>query len=235
MNSDLPKVLAPLAGRPMVAYVLDAIMDAQIDAHPLVVIGHQSEKVREALKEYPVEFVEQTEQKGTGHALAVCERFVDRNEDVLVLYGDQPLVRSATIGTLADEHQANGATVTMMTYTVPTFDVYNGLFTAFGRIIRSEDGKVQAIREYKDATEEEKQIHEVNPAYYVFSAPWVWDTLKRLDTKNAQGEYYLTDLIALAIQDGEAVETVAGESLAEAVGVNTQEQLQLAETLISLV
>lgn len=233
MKSDQAKVLALLAGRPLIHYVLDAVADAQIDPKPIVVIGYQSAQVREALKDYTVEFVEQTEQKGTGHALAVCAGAVDPAESILVLYGDQPLVTGTTIGALADEHDAGGKAVTMMTYTVPDFDVFGGAFAHFGRIIRDPAGNVLAIREYKDASEAERAVREVNPAYYAFSGPWLWQNIKKLGTQNAQKEYYLTDLIAMAIEQGAGVQTIAGEQLAEAIGVNTAEQLTQAAQLIN--
>lgn len=232
MNLDVPKVLAPLAGRPMIQYLLDAVMDAQIDPHPLIVIGHGAQQVREALAEYPVEFVEQPEQKGTGHAVAVCERAVQPDESIMVLCGDHPLVSAATIGSLADEHDMSGSVVTMMTYHVPDFDVYGGAFASFGRIIRDQSGTITAIREHKDANEQEKTVTEINPAYYAFSGPWVWEHIKRLDRKNAQGEYYLTDLIAMAMEEGKPVQAISGGDLSEAIGVNTPQQLQLAESML---
>ena len=230
MNLEVPKVLAPLQGRPMIAYVLDAVLDAQIDPHPIVVVGYQAEAVQAALSQYPAQFVFQREQKGTGHAVAVCEAIVDQTQPVMVLCGDHPLVSAATVGELADEHDSAGAAITMATYTVPDFNVYDGAFGSFGRIIRDQAGRVSAIREYKDESEAERGIHEVNPAYYVFSGPWLWKNIKRLGTNNAQSEYYLTDLVAMAIADGERVKTVAGTDLREAVGINTQEQLSLVSS-----
>lgn len=231
MHMDVPKVLAPLAGRPMLQYVLDAVLDADIDPHPLVVVGHQADQVRRAVREYPVECIEQKEQKGTGHAVAACEPFIDPAENVLVVCGDHPLVSAATIGALADEHDLSGATVSLVTYTVPDFDVYDGSFMSFGRILR-DGGNVRAIREYKDATEEERRVTEINPAFYAFSGPWLWQHLKRLVPQNAQGEYYLTDLVGMAMEEGAPVRAMPGEDLREAIGVNTPQQLALAERLL---
>ncbi len=230
MNMDLPKVLAPLAGRPMLHYVLDAVIDAQIDPKPIVVVGYQAEKVKEALVDYSVEYVEQAEQKGTGHAVALCERAVDPDDSIMVLHGDQPLISGATIGALADEHDDSGATMSLVTYTVPDFDVYGGAFHMCGRIVRDAAGEIAAIREYKDASEAERAIREINPAYYVFSGPWLWQNIKRIGTKNAQGEYYLTDLIGMAIADKQKVHTVTGTDLREAVGINTNEQLSFVSS-----
>lgn len=232
MNMDVAKVLVPFVGRTLIDHVLEHALGAEIDPHPIVVVGYQGDAVRRELATYPVTIVDQSEQLGTGHAVSVCREAVDVNEDVLVLYGDCPLVSSATIGALADEHEINGATVTLMTHTVPDFDIYGGAFVSFGRILRDQDGQIQAIREAKDATAEEQAIKEVNPAFYVFSGPWLWESIGKLESKNAQKEYYLTDLVSMAISQGEPVMTMAGTDLREAIGINTPEQLRLAESMI---
>lgn len=232
MKSDIAKVLTPLYGRPMIAYVLDAVIDAQIDTKPIVVVGHQAEAVKAALVDYSVEFVMQTEQKGTGHAVAVCEPYLNPNESVLVLCGDHPLVSATTIGDLADQHDQSGAVLSLLTYVTPDFDAYGGAFQSFGRIVRDAQGTISAIREYKDANAQEQQIREINPAFYAFSGPWLWQHIKELNQQNAQSEYYLTDLVATAIRDGQKVETIQGQDLCECIGVNTPEQRALVEGLL---
>lgn len=232
MKSETAKVLTPLLGRPMIAYVLDAVIDAQIDTKPIVVVGHQAEAVKAALTDYDVEFVFQAEQKGTGHAVAMCAPHLDQNESVLVLCGDHPLVHASTIGDLADRHDMSGAVLSLITFITPDFDVYGGAFQSFGRVIRGANGSITAIREYKDANEHERSIREINPAFYAFSGPWLWQHIKELNQKNAQSEYYLTDLVATAIRDGHKVETILGQDLRECIGVNTPEQLALVEGLL---
>lgn len=233
MNLDVPKVLAPFAGRTILDFVIEHALGSDVDANPIVVVGHQADLVRKTLEAYPVEVVEQTQQQGTGHAVRLCRDAVDPEEDIMVLYGDHPLVSSATIGALADEHTLGGATITLMTYTVPDFNVYGGAFTSFGRILRDQDGRVRGIREAKDASEEEKLIKEVNPAFYVFSGAWLWKAIDRLEPKNAQQEYYLTDLLTLAMEEGRPILAVPGEDLREAIGVNTPQQCSLAETFLT--
>ncbi len=232
MKMDVAKVLVPFAGRTLIDHVVEHALGAEIDPHPIVVVGYQGDTVRRELSAYPVTIVDQLEQLGTGHAVSVCRDAVDPAEDVLVLYGDHPLVSPATIGALADEHETSGATVTLMTYTVPDFGVYEGAFASFGRIIRNKDGQIQAIREAKDASVEEKAIKEVNPAFYVFSGSWLWESIGKLEAKNTQKEYYLTDLVSMAIAQGEPVLTIPGTDLREAVGVNTPEQLRLAQSMM---
>ncbi|MBI4121726.1 MAG: NTP transferase domain-containing protein [Parcubacteria group bacterium] len=233
MNLGLPKVLAPLAGRTIIEHVIEHVLGAEVDAQPIVVVGHQAEKLREVLAAYPVQIVEQKEQLGTGHAVQVCRDEVDPKEDVMVLCGDHPLLSSATIGGLADEHEIGGATITLMNYTVPDFDVYGGAFNSFGRIARNTNGAIRAICEAKDATAEELKIKEINSAHYVFSGPWLWANIGHLEPKNALHEYYLTDLLTMAVAQGGHVAGVAGTDLREAVGVNTMKQLFLAEILMT--
>jgi bifunctional UDP-N-acetylglucosamine pyrophosphorylase/glucosamine-1-phosphate N-acetyltransferase len=232
MNLEIPKVLAPFGGRTMIDSLLEHALGSEVDANPIVVVGHQSALVRKTLEAYPVRVVEQSLQQGTGHAVRLCRDAVDPNEDIMVLYGDHPLVSSATIGALADEHDLGGAAITFMTYTVPDFDIYGGAFASFGRILRDSEGRVLGIREVKDASEAEKSIKEINPGYYVFSGAWLWQAIDKLEPKNAQKEYYLTDLLTLAIAEGKPVLSVPGDDLREAIGVNTMEQLALAETFL---
>lgn len=230
MNMEQPKVLARFRGKTMLENLLDRVREAGIDPTPTIVIGYQGDMVRHALAGYDVQFVQQEPQLGTGHAVASCRPHLSPDEPVLVLCGDHPLVNAETIRILADSH-APDAAITMMTYMVPDFDVFGGVFANFGRIIRDARGQVKAIREAKDATELELRKREINPAYYVFSGLWLWKNIDKIQNKNTQGEYYLTDLVAMAIEDGSRIEAIVGDNLTEAIGVNTPEHLLLAEQL----
>jgi bifunctional UDP-N-acetylglucosamine pyrophosphorylase/glucosamine-1-phosphate N-acetyltransferase len=149
----------------------------------------------------------------------------------MVLVGDQPFVTAATVRRVADTHLASGATLTLGTVTVPDFLEWRTPFADFGRIVRGTDGRVERIVEVKDASPEQLAIKEINPSYYCFKAEWLWKHLERLTSENAAGEYYLTDLLGLAIASGEKVQTVPVPP-DEALGVNTLEQLALAEALM---
>lgn len=230
MNSDHPKVLAPFRGKTMLATLLDQVREAGVDPAPKIVIGYQGDKVKRALKGYNVQFIKQEPQLGTGHAVAVCREHLNLNESVLVLCGDHPLVTSETIRMLADSHEPDAA-ITMMTYMVPDFDVFGGVFANFGRILRDKRGQIKGIREAKDASPEELAKREINPAYYVFDGPWLWDHIDKIQNKNAQQEYYLTDLVAMGIKEGARIDAYVGDNLTEAIGVNTRQHLQLAEQL----
>lgn len=233
MKQDRPKVLTELKGRPLLHWSLDAIEQAQIDPQPIVVVGHQADLVREAAAGRNVIFVEQREQKGTGHAVMMCRDVVDPSQDVLVLYGDHVLMSPQTLTHLEQTFRAQNAALALVTYTLPSLDVYDGHFEAYGRIIRDQSGRIRAIRERKDATPDEVRIKEINPAYYLFKGPWLWQNVQTIQPNNKQNEYYLTDLVELAIRQGEQVVTLPGADLTEAIGINTIEHLGLAERVLS--
>lgn len=232
MQSDLPKVLTPLAGKPLIDHALDSVIASSIDKSPVVVVGHQADLVQGHLAKRKILFVLQEEQLGTGHAVKVCQEAINYTEPVMVLYGDHALIKPETLARLAKAYETSMAKIAMVTYRVPHFQVMNGQFERYGRILRDIDENMYAIREAKDATEDELLVKEVNPGYYLFDGPWLWENLNRLSASNAQNEYYLTDLVEIAINQGELVETVLGDDLVEAVGINTVEQLQSAEKLI---
>jgi bifunctional UDP-N-acetylglucosamine pyrophosphorylase/glucosamine-1-phosphate N-acetyltransferase len=228
---DLPKVLHEIGGRPMLSYVIDAVKRSGVDAKPVVVIGHMGDRVKAVCGD-ACEYAVQEELNGTGDAVARTRPLLEGSADhVMVLVGDQPLVSPETIRSVAESHLASGATVTLGTVTVEDFEGWRASFADFGRIVRAADGKFAAIVEKKDAAADQLTIHEVNPSYYCFQAPWLWKALKTLTNLNAQGEYYLTDLPGKALAEGEAVTTVAIPP-AEAMGVNTTSQLAIIEDLM---
>jgi bifunctional UDP-N-acetylglucosamine pyrophosphorylase/glucosamine-1-phosphate N-acetyltransferase len=217
MKSALPKVLHPIAGRPMLHHVIDTAK--KLGAEKIhTVIGHGADKVREATDEASVNWVTQSEQLGTGHAVAQALPDLPHEARVLVLYGDVPLTRHETldglVGTL-DENTLGLLTVTM--------DNPQG----YGRIVRNADGDVQSIVEQKDASPEQQQICEVNTGILAVSAKHLKNWLPTLSNSNAQGESYLTDIIAMAVEQGLRVLVSQPENPFEVQGVNNR--LQLAE------
>ncbi len=228
MNSDLPKVLHKVCGRPMLAYVLDACAEAGCE-ELIVVVGHQAEAVRHAFQETDrsLTWVEQVPQLGTGHALIVCRRELERlSGAVLVLAGDGPLVRSGTLRALLEAHVRSGAACTLATSILNDPDRY-------GRIVRDEQGELVGIVEYLDADPTQRQIKEVNVSIYCFDAAALTGALGRLTRDNAKGEYYLTDVPALLRADGRKVQAVAAVPAEEVLSINTVDQLSQVEAILA--
>ncbi len=229
MQSDIPKALTPLHGRPFIKYVLDSVASSGVCPSPILVIGQKGDQVRDALGE-DYKYVVQAEQLGTGHAVMCAKEASGDAENVLILYADQPLVSADTIKALVGEHIKDDTILSMATVKVDDFEDWRAGFSNFSRVIRDEDGKLLRTVEMKDATEEEKKITEINPCYLVFKAPWMWEKLQGLKNNNAQGEYYLTDLIALACELDKDITTIQIDPK-EALGVNTKEQLEQLEKI----
>ncbi len=223
MRSDLPKVLHPLAGQPLLEHVVTTArnLDAQ-DIH--VVYGHGGEGVRTDLAHLQVNWVLQAEQLGTGHAVAQALPAIAADHTVLVLYGDVSLITSSTLVPLIDQAQHGALALLTATLADPH---------GYGRIVRAANQAVTRIVEQKDATEEELKITECNPSLYCFDHRWLFGALSQVTNNNSQSEYYLTDLLELAIKEGKRVETQPTKDWREALGVNTLEQLTLAEELLT--
>lgn len=217
MKSDLPKVLQPLAGRPLLSHVLDCARALQADAIH-VVFGHGGERVREALPDDDLHWVLQDEQLGTGHAVAQATPAIPDDHTVLVLYGDVPLTRAATLRQLL----GRAAERTLALLSVRLDDP-----AGYGRVLRDGTGSVYRIVEDKDATRKERAVNEANTGMLAARAGALKDWLGRLSNDNTQGEYYLTDIVALAVRDGFKIEAVVAPTAAEVLGVN--DKLQLAE------
>src|SRR5215470_8457363 len=195
MNSDLAKVLHPMAGRPLLAWVLDALDQLGV-GRTLVVIGHQRDRVRAAFPETDVEWVEQVEQRGTGHAVLMAGPALEDFEGtLLVVCGDTPLLRAGTLHDLLEGHAASGAAATVLSTIVPDPKGY-------GRIVRDPQGALTAIVEERDATPEQRAIAEINSGIFAFDYPPLAAVLSGLTAHNAQGEYYLPDTIGLLIRGG---------------------------------
>ena len=218
MRSERPKVLQPLAGRPLLAHVLDRAVE--IDADDIcVVYGHGGEKVREAFPSPDIRWALQAEQLGTGHAMLQAVPGTPERNGVLVLFGDVPLLTARTLKTLliqADEDE-------LLVLTVDMDDP-----TGYGRIVRDGD-RVTGIVEEKDATAEQKTIREINTGVMLCPGTRLKAWLGRLSNDNAQGEYYLTDVIAMAVADGVPVHGVKAPDQVEVMGINDRKQLAEAE------
>ena len=227
-NKILPKVLIPLEGQPLIKHLLIAIEQSGVGARPVIVIGQKAELVKESLGEN-YQYVYQTEQLGTGHAVLSAKPVLENQaENIMVLYGDHPYVSAQTIRNLAQTHQASNSVITMVTVKVSDFNDWRAGFYDFGRVIRDQAGGVVAIREKKDATPQQLEIKEGNPSYFCFKAEWLWSNLNKIKNNNSQKEYYLTDLAGIACQQGHKIATINIEPR-EALGVNTPEQLALIE------
>jgi bifunctional UDP-N-acetylglucosamine pyrophosphorylase / glucosamine-1-phosphate N-acetyltransferase len=222
MKSDLPKVLQPLADRPLLSHVLDAAKTLKPDAIH-VVYGHGGDRVRQVLAEEPVNWVLQAEQLGTGHAVAQAIPAVPDDHQVLILYGDVPLVRQATLEQLLARCSAQSIAVLTVELADPT---------GYGRVVRDAAGNVVRIVEQKDANTKERAIREINTGLIAAPAGALRKWLAALKNDNAQGEYYLTDIIVMAARDGLKVNAVIAPTEAEVLGVNDKVQLAQLEAAL---
>ncbi|MCT8607789.1 bifunctional UDP-N-acetylglucosamine diphosphorylase/glucosamine-1-phosphate N-acetyltransferase GlmU [Glaesserella parasuis] len=218
MYSDLPKVLHPIAGKPMVKHVIDTAK--QLSAKQIhLIYGHGGDLLQQRLSVEPVNWVLQAEQLGTGHAMQQAAPFFADDENILMLYGDAPLITAATLEKLIAAKPENGIALLTVVLDNPT---------GYGRIIR-ENGSVVAIVEQKDANPEQLKIQEINTGVMVASGASFKKWLSQLDNNNAQGEYYITDVIAMANRDGYKVEAVQATNLMEVEGANNRLQLATLE------
>lgn len=223
MRSNLPKVLHLLSGRPLIQYSLDAVHGLAANL-PVVVVGHGGEAVRKAVGD-AARFVVQQPQLGTGHAVMSAEQVLKDEADLLIVTAaDMPLLRPETLRQLLDAQLANDGPVTILT---GICDDPHG----FGRIIRADDGSVQAVVEEAAATPAQLAIHELNLSIYCFDARWLWGALKRVKV-SAKGEYYLTDVVAIARADNRPVKAITLTDFNEAIGINTRVHLAEAEALL---
>lgn len=215
MKSALPKVLHSLAAKPLLAHVIETARSLSPTAIH-VVYGHGGEQVKDALADYPVGWVEQAEQLGTGHAVEQAMPQVASDATVLILYGDVPLVQTETLQALIDYADNGGFSLLTVELDDPT---------GYGRIVRSDSGSVERIVEQKDANADELAIQEGNTGIMALPASKLGGWLKQLDNDNAQSEYYLTDVIAMAVADGVGVDALMARDVDEVLGVNDRIQL----------
>ncbi|QGJ70672.1 Bifunctional UDP-N-acetylglucosamine pyrophosphorylase / Glucosamine-1-phosphate N-acetyltransferase [Planctomycetales bacterium 10988] len=223
MQSELPKVLVSAQGRPLIDYVLDSAIEGGIRS-VIVVVGYEANRVREHVQARPqVSFVEQTEQLGTGHAIAVCEEALsDYEGPVMILAGDSPMIRSESLKELLTHFQREKPACLLGT-------AYKQNPTGLGRIVRDREGNFIGIVEEKDATDEQRAIQEVNLSTYVFSKQKLFEALQQIRPNNAQGEYYLTDCPRLLLNRDEKVLALPILHPSEALSVNNLDELAAVE------
>jgi bifunctional UDP-N-acetylglucosamine pyrophosphorylase/glucosamine-1-phosphate N-acetyltransferase len=221
MNTKTAKVLHEVCGRPMLEWVLDACRAAGVQKH-IVVVGYGKEQIIDRYKDADdVEFVEQTEQKGTGHAVMCCrDNLAGFTGQTLILCGDAPLIRTETLKVLIEKHEQEKSAVTLATAVMSDPSGY-------GRIIRDGYGNIQGILEHNDCDERQRAITEINPGYFCFQTPLLLEALDKITPNNVKNEYYLTDALHLLLEDGYKATAVTAVAAEDAMGVNNRQQLSL--------
>lgn len=226
LKSERPKALHEVCGHPMLYHVLKLAGQVEATRH-VIVIGYEGDQIRKAFGDRPdVEFAEQKERLGTGHAMRMThDAFKDFSGDILILAGDTPLLTVETLRKLVEWHRHQEAAVTILT--AEMVDP-----TGYGRILRYEDNRIQGIVEEKDANRYERAIKEINTGTYCFDARQLFDSLGKITQDNVQNEYYLTDCVRILVDEGYRVEGVLTENSTEAIGVNTRVQLAQGESIL---
>ncbi len=226
MKSKLPKVLHPLGGRPMIQYVLDTAI-ALDPSRVVMVVGQGAEQLRATLDQNVI-FVEQVQRMGTGHAVMQAQAALDDSYDVLVLYGDMPLLRPETLNALRQSYRGGNSPLAMLV-------VANDDSRGFGRVIFDSAGRVQAVVEEAECTPEQLAIRELNAGVYCFESQWLWSHLPQLPLhadKGDVGEYFLTDLVEIAVAEGFEISYLLTEDSSQTLGINTPEHLAEAEAVL---
>ena len=222
MKSSLPKVLHPIAGKPMIWHALEAIKQSTTEK-PVVVVGHGAENVTKYLGDSALTVLQEP-QLGTGHAVMQAESLLkDKTDLVVVCYSDMPLLRGETLQALVETQKNNKGPISMLT-------VHSDDPRGFGRVIRNADGTVSSIVEEYVATAEQLQVKELNVGGYCFDANWLWEALHRIPKNPKKGEYYLTDTVELASKDGLSVQATVMDDLEETIGINTRVHLSECDT-----
>lgn len=225
MKSSLAKVLHPLHDRPMLGYPVTVAREVG-STDIVVIVGHQAELIEKAMSGEGLTFILQRKQLGTGHAvLQARDHFENFAGTVLILCGDVPLLRSSTVKQLLECHRSANAAVTVMTTLLEDP-------AGYGRIVKGMDDEILRIVEARDATEEEKKIREINTGIYCVEAPFLFEAVSAIDNRNAQGEFYLTDIIAIAIGRGKKTRSFVAADFVEVMGINTREDLERAEAIV---
>lgn len=228
MKSDLPKVLYPVCGKPMIEYVLEALEAAGVD-EILVVIGYQGELVRKTIKPRPyLKFAEQKELLGTGHAVMSCREELEGFEGpVFIIAGDNPLLQSSSVERLFAEYESIGDASCIIG------SVYKENPFGMGRILRDDQGNFVGVVEEKDATDQQRQIKEINISYYIFNTPDLLASLGALRANNAQKEYYITDVPKILLDRQKKILALPVLQPIECNGVNTTDDVKTVESLLN--
>lgn len=226
MKSDKAKVLHEICGRPMISYVVDTSVKIA-EENIVVVIGHQAEKVKEVVaKEFSVNFAIQAEQLGTGHAVMCALPYLpDHVKHVIILCGDVPLISPVTINMLIERLKNDRCNISML-----AVEIENP--TGYGRVIVNGNGNVTSIVEEADSNAEEKKIRIINAGIYCVEKKYLEQSLNRIKADNAQGEYYLTDIIELGNKDGKRIGLIIGDDPDEVIGINDKKNLSLVEEIM---
>ena len=223
MKSDLPKVLVPVAGRPMIRYVVDALHQAGV-RRIVVVVGYRAELVQDELAgEADIEFALQSEQLGTGHAVMMCRnQLSDHQGPALIVAGDSPMLQASSVSTLLDRFSNSASSCILGT-------VDKAHPTGYGRVVRNADGAFVGVVEEKDATPEQRQIQEINVSTYVFDSQDLLWALDQLTDRNAQREYYITDCPGILLSAGKSVIAEKVLQPCESLSINSMDELALVE------
>lgn len=230
MNSNMLKVMHDLRGRPLIDHVLKAVEDVGFIDKPILVVRSDDSSVQDYIGDRAL-YVIQEKQLGTGQAVSVAENLMRGIFDhILVLYGDMPFITTESIKKLLAKHVEENNELTLVTAEVDDYENWRSIFRDFGRVVR-HNGRVVRIVEKKDASIEELMIREVNTAFFCFNANWLWENLKKLNNDNVQKEYYLTDLVKIAFESGARLSACKVDAK-EALGINTKENLEVAEKII---
>jgi bifunctional UDP-N-acetylglucosamine pyrophosphorylase / glucosamine-1-phosphate N-acetyltransferase len=226
LKSKHPKVLHEVGGKPILAHVISTAKRVVPAADIFVIIGHEADRVREAVGSTGVNFVLQAEQRGTGHALMMAREALSQYDQIIVLSGDAPLISVETIKKLSDFHNAQNATMTLL-----SADLDNPY--GYGRVIR-KGARAQGIVEEKSANPKQKRIREINSGFYVFDAAALYEHIERLSNANAHGEYYLTDMAEIFNRAGKKVAAIKTEDAGEVLGSNTRAEMMMLDARLRL-
>jgi len=225
MKSDRLKVLHHVAGKPILAYVIEAV--STIASKSFVVVGHQADDVKTQFKSYDCEFVEQPQQLGTGHAVQQVIPYINNKEQshTIILAGDCPLIQESTLRSLLNHHNQSNSAATILTTHMPNPQGY-------GRMLRSKNGSVIGIKEHKDCNEKELAITEINSGIYVFNTSLLLSYILELQSNNSQQEYYLTDIIHILKEKNHLISAVVTPDHQEIIGINTRNDLAKSNKVI---
>lgn len=230
MGGGVPKVLRLVGDKPIIRHLVDSVLASEVTEKPVVVVCDEDTLIQDVLGK-SCDYAVQAEQLGTGHAVACARSLLEgKAKRVLVFYGDMPFVSKETIWKLKEMESKDDGVLILFTTEVSDFADWRRSFYNFGRIIRDKKGEIIAIKEKKDCQSEDFEIKEINPGFYCFDSAWLWSHLEKLDNKNSQGEYYLTDLVKQAMVEGHKIHSIKIDPR-ECIGINTIEELVLANKL----